>query len=370
MFSLLKDEKGIALIYVLFLSLILVVFTPIILKMTSATHFHMVQDENQEIANQLAISGFESFLVYLKEKPASSGDYESYFENYPGWGDYVIRTPEGIKVHYEFGPMVGTDWKRISNPDVPVGESNIKIRVTVGNDPLQASKELKYQITVPSGSGSGGGNGDGITVSPENVGLLDSEQDGTRVNVNPDGFITRDSYPNYQSDFNQLIPDATHLQVKVYTSPAAFLREVESYVQQAKPKQPYDTIAIVCDFNQDFTLDRKLSFDKKIVLYFNSANFLIDNKALLSMPQGMLLVNGNLRVDPTGSLRANNVFVTETATYNQQGGNSTVTVTGTFGSGTGGMESWSKLPEIGNNNDYIYKYPNSSGSPWSPKINQ
>jgi hypothetical protein len=375
----LRNERGAVLLYVLLAITILMVFTPVILNMSSTSRMNDTRSENKKKASELAVSGMESFFTYLREKPTAT-TYETTFEGYPGWGTYSIMMPEGTKVDYKFGIIDPTDpalafQTNITSSSIVAGKTyDVKMVVAVGNGNLTGDKTLTYRLTVPAGAGSGHAVTSG-TVSSTTSSLLNSSTAPTSTSV-----ITT-AYPNYQSDFNSLVPSSTGFNV-VYSTSTNTCTDWQYNLaalnlNSIALSNGYDTVTIKVDCGSSVSMDRNITLSaRNVVLFINGAlNIANNNNADLilgsSTTNGMLLVNGDLSVDNKGTVIASNIFVTGTATYKETG-NANVTVTGTFGAGTGVGNSHNPSITPDNTNTYTYlnSLPSNPTSPWQPAINQ
>lgn len=139
---LLHNEKGGALLYVLFVFALLCLFLPLILTTTSQSTLEYVTDRNDKIATTLANSAVETFIAYLDKVPPAQNDRKKYFEEYPGLVENLAYTlPEGVPVRYS-----------LTRPSA----ATIKAHVAVGSGPARRESTVQYTFQVQNGSGGTG----------------------------------------------------------------------------------------------------------------------------------------------------------------------------------------------------------------------
>jgi hypothetical protein len=135
-----RNEKGSALVYVLFIFVVLGVLIPVILSTSSQATLHHVTDRNERIATTLANSSIETFIAYLEQVP-EQGDRVTYFSNYPGIIESKTYTlPQGIPVEYSFTSPTAT---------------TVEAKVIVGSGASKREKAVQYSFQVQNGSGGG-----------------------------------------------------------------------------------------------------------------------------------------------------------------------------------------------------------------------
>jgi hypothetical protein len=129
------NEKGGFLPYVLMIMLVLGVFVPVLLSLTSNQQLANQSSENEKKANSLAVSGMETFIAYIKTY--TNGDKASFFNNYRGWGTFNITTPEGEPVVYSL------------SKSAPVNNIvNVTSMAQVGSGNLAKTKTVSYSFDL------------------------------------------------------------------------------------------------------------------------------------------------------------------------------------------------------------------------------
>lgn len=98
--SVLRDEKGAALIYVMMIIMVIAIFVPVLLQMSSTSALNMNRSKNDKLAYNVAVSSMETFIAYLSAIPSTSNRI-TFFNNYSGWGQRTLTTPEGNAIDYK-----------------------------------------------------------------------------------------------------------------------------------------------------------------------------------------------------------------------------------------------------------------------------
>lgn len=129
------NERGGVLIYVLAISLLFMIVTPMIIFMTSNDVTRNTSDKHQLIATNLAVSGMESFIRYLDAY--STGDRLTYLNSYPGFTTTPkpFKTPEGVSVTYSLLKAGPTN-----------NQYTITMTATAGSGRQVRSKKIIYTI--------------------------------------------------------------------------------------------------------------------------------------------------------------------------------------------------------------------------------
>ncbi|MGO4494339.1 hypothetical protein AB4114_00310 [Paenibacillus sp. 2RAB27] len=151
----LQSERGNVLTYVLLILLVLMIATPVILVSSSTNQLANSQTDYEKKATDLAVSGMEAFITYLKsyDTYANGMDRRTYFNMYGGgsgthglgWVARNITTPEGIATTYEQYVEVAATNTRITGPVTADNVYNVFFKATVNN---AHSKLIKFQISA------------------------------------------------------------------------------------------------------------------------------------------------------------------------------------------------------------------------------
>lgn len=151
----LRSERGNVLTYVLLILLVLMIVTPVILANSSTNQLANNQTEYEKKATDLAVSGMEAFITYLKNYDTYGNGMERriYFNMYGGgsgvqglgWKRQDITTPEGLATTYEQYVEVAASNTRITGPILNEGVYNVFFKATVNN---AHSKLIKFQISA------------------------------------------------------------------------------------------------------------------------------------------------------------------------------------------------------------------------------
>ncbi|WP_438445779.1 hypothetical protein [Gorillibacterium sp. sgz5001074] len=162
---LIRNERGAALLYVLFAFAILLVFVPVMLNMTTDKALRNKTDQNKKLVESVALTGLESLIGYLNPYTNQTGR-GGHFKAFGGWTDdkYVrIVLPEGETVYYR--QRICED-KACSVPVSHTGTLSKEIyyaefRAIVGdsngnhdrdsNEPYYREKKMVYAINVKEG---------------------------------------------------------------------------------------------------------------------------------------------------------------------------------------------------------------------------
>jgi hypothetical protein len=307
----------------------------------------------------------ESLLSYYSSYTGTAK--LDHFNAYPGWGAKTIARPDGTTIDYR---LYVVDPAAVNTTDAPAavqppllaaGNHIAKIVVRVGD----YSKSIKYEMRAGNG-GTGGGTTVDNQVTAENNSLLHA--------IGPNGAGTEmitsgDNPAAYQEAYENL--QATSYD-KTYTSAGSFISGVASFVNSFSPVSPYDTITIkcACTGNMSILNNLVLPSNKKVMIHLalgDPPNELFIQNSIFQL-NGMLLVDGNLRLEKKGNettqLIASNVMLTGEAYYDPHNNNTDVVVQGTFASGTGALQNDHSPQITPSNNQYIYpnKYRVSSGT--------
>ncbi|KRE93180.1 hypothetical protein ASG89_06655 [Paenibacillus sp. Soil766] len=151
----LRSERGNVLTYVLLILLVLMIVTPVILANSSTNQLANSQTEYEKKATDLAVSGMEAFITYLKNYDiyGNGMNRRTYFNKYGGgsgakglgWETQTITTPEGVETNYEQYVEVASTNTRIGIPISTDDVYNVYFKATVNN---VHSKLIKFQISA------------------------------------------------------------------------------------------------------------------------------------------------------------------------------------------------------------------------------
>jgi hypothetical protein len=136
-----NERGGASLVYVFMISLVLLVFTPVILSMTSNDSARNITDNNTLISTNLAVSGIETFISYLDS--FTTGNRVSYVNNYAAFGTKSYLLPEGTPVSYTLS-------KAGPNNNI----FTVTMTASAGTGNLARTKTVVYQITAATASGT------------------------------------------------------------------------------------------------------------------------------------------------------------------------------------------------------------------------
>jgi len=136
-----RNERGAAaLLYVVLISLVLLVATPVILSTVSTDASHGVMNRNTQIAENMAASGLEAFIRYLdKYNETTDGERKQYLSNYGGFTSSPVTfpNPEGVSVTYRF-----------NYNELGAGSNlySVQSYAEAGVAPYKRTKTISYQI--------------------------------------------------------------------------------------------------------------------------------------------------------------------------------------------------------------------------------
>ncbi|MBO9606315.1 MAG: hypothetical protein J7639_10205 [Paenibacillaceae bacterium] len=136
-----RNERGAAaLLYVVLISLVLLVATPVILSTVSTDASHGVMNRNTQMAENMAASGLEAFIRYLdKYNGSSDGQRLQYLNQYGGFISTPITyaNPEGVPITYSFVH---------SETGTGTNIFTIQSSASAGVEPYKRTKTITYQI--------------------------------------------------------------------------------------------------------------------------------------------------------------------------------------------------------------------------------
>jgi hypothetical protein len=371
-----RNERGGVLLYVLMIMIILAIFTPVILSMTTNAQLKDQRSENRRKAEMLAVSGMESFIAYLNEINVGQVA-ELYFESYPGWGESSQTLPDGSVANYRYFP-VGTTLVEGIPEAITAGQyETVELKVTIGTGNLVQDKAISYDFWIPTGTSTGERPTTDGGVSNPLLNPTEEEFADIASYEATGGMIIGDDYEEYTRFYNQIIP--TSFDYTFYNKTGTQLvNELNTiFTNDARSE-----ITVVCycppsvDIVKEVDADFRQDPLQKLILYITGApatsttpegtsdfNIIKEDWAM----DGMLLVNGNIMVDSGSSFYANNVFVS--GTHSAQGSNQQKFIVN-GSAGTGSYDNgFNQAPEI---TDYVgdmtYDYLQDSSS-WDPVRN-
>lgn len=141
----LANERGAAaLLYVVIIAMLLMLFTPPILMMTSNTFARNQVDDNTLIANNLAVSGMETFLAYLSTYESANGSPDIFASGYPLINQIFTYTLSG-------GETVTFSLTKTA-PDANEMVT-VTATATAGIGTVQQTKSVVYEFSVAAPSG-------------------------------------------------------------------------------------------------------------------------------------------------------------------------------------------------------------------------
>lgn len=136
-----RNERGAAaLLYVVLISLILLVATPVILSTVSTDASQGVMNRNTQIAENMAASGLEAFIRYLdKYNGSQDGQRLQYLNQYGGFTNAPVSfaNPEGVPITFSFVRSESGSGTNIFT---------IQSSASAGVEPYKRTKTITYQI--------------------------------------------------------------------------------------------------------------------------------------------------------------------------------------------------------------------------------
>ncbi|TBL80231.1 hypothetical protein [Paenibacillus thalictri] len=154
-----NNERGGVFLYVIFIITLLMIFVPVLLQMTSTTSYANKMTENDKRVTDLALSGMESFLAYLKTyNPSGSVTRKAFLSAYgggsgsvgAGWGAKTFATPEGVSVTFSQKLVKKDTTVEIALPLTTDDDYEVLISATAGG----RSKNIRFQVSAKDGSTS------------------------------------------------------------------------------------------------------------------------------------------------------------------------------------------------------------------------
>ncbi len=134
MFTYIRNERG-SLPYTIMILLVLMIFVPSLLMMTSTAQLHGLKSENEKKATNLAISGMQAYMNY----PTTIVDKLNYLKKVENYGVREIELPDGDTLYY-------------LQYVVPISETDINWSNRIV-DPTTITINAKYNIVTSAIAG-------------------------------------------------------------------------------------------------------------------------------------------------------------------------------------------------------------------------